>query len=94
MQVLFLEPQNFYFFIAPIVFFGYNRRNTYFSGATMKNRGHLFAKLFTALTGGVLLCLAAASCDNFLKAEQIKDDIVDIIDYYNSPSYIIKVEGV
>ena len=60
----------------------------------MKNRGHLFAKLFTALTGGVLLCLAAASCDNFLKAEQIKDDIVDIIDYYNSPSYIIKVEGV
>ena len=60
----------------------------------MKNKGHLFAKLFTALTGGVLLCLAAASCDNFLKAEQIKDDIVDIIDYYNSPSYIIKVEGV
>ena len=42
--------------------------------------------LFTAI-------LSLTSCENFLKSEQVKNDIISAIDYNNAKSYTIRVEA-
>ena len=42
--------------------------------------------LFTAI-------LSLSSCENFLKSEQVKNDIISAIDYNNAKSYTIRVEA-
>ena len=59
----------------------------------MNNHKLFFKKLLTTLIGGGLLCLAVLSCNNFLEADKIKEDIYTVIEYNNAPSYTIKVDG-
>ena len=44
------------------------------------------------LGGVLLLVLCLASCNNFLKADQVKNDIEAAIAYANAPSYTITVD--
>lgn len=53
----------------------------------------LFTKVNT-VWGGALICMALfalTSCENFLKGEETKREIVDAIEYNNAPTYTIKV---
>ncbi len=50
-------------------------------------------KSFVLLAGSTFLCLSFLSCDNFLKATEIKEEIEKAIAYNNAKSYTIKVEA-
>ncbi|MBO4628959.1 MAG: hypothetical protein J5687_03295, partial [Treponema sp.] len=40
----------------------------------------------------MLMTFCFTSCENFLQAEDVKQEIVNTIEYNNAPSYVIKVE--
>ena len=50
-------------------------------------------KSFTFLLGGVLLCVTLISCENFLKAGSVRDEIVDAIAYNNAPERRILISA-
>lgn len=47
------------------------------------------------IQGGALFCIVImlASCQNFMKGQEIKDEINRIIDYNNAPSYTITIDS-
>ena len=56
--------------------------------------GKICKSLFGAFTFFVLFAAGFTSCENFLKSEDVKQDIVNTIEYNNAPSYTINVETI
>lgn len=56
--------------------------------------GKICKSLFAAFTFFVLFAAGFTSCENFLKSEDVKQDIVNTIEYNNAPSYTINVETI
>ena len=52
-----------------------------------------FQYLLTTILGGAFLCIVFASCNNFLKADEVKTEITKAIEYNNAASYTIRVEA-
>ena len=52
-----------------------------------------FQYLLTTILGGAFLCIVFASCNNFLKADEVKKEITKAIEYNNAASYTIRVEA-
>ena len=52
-------------------------------------------KSFIKISGALLLtALTFTSCENFLQGEEVKDQIIDAIEYNNARTYSIRVEAV
>lgn len=56
--------------------------------------GKICKSLFAALTFFVLFAAGFTSCENFLKSEDVQAEIKNVIEYNNSPSYVINVEAI
>ena len=57
-----------------------------------KSYKNVWGGLFTGLSLA-LVCLFFTACENFLKGEDVKNEIQNVIEYNNAPSYIINVEA-
>ena len=53
----------------------------------------LFKKVSVVFGFVSLVLVSLTSCENFLKSEDVKNEIVSFIDYNNAPSYVINVEA-
>ena len=56
----------------------------------MKNK---FLNSVLSILGFVLFCVVFASCENFLKGQETRDEIKRVIAYSNADSYTIRVEA-
>ena len=56
--------------------------------------GKICKSLFGAFTFFVLFAAGFTSCENFLKSEDVQAEIKNVIEYNNSPSYVINVEAI
>ena len=61
--------------------------------STLSVSKKFFQTVSIILSLTVFATIAFTSCENFLKGEQVKDEIVSVINYNNSPSYTINVEA-